>query len=358
MRDYNFETRNAAERAFPSGWLSTGYGGDMRMPATIMLVDPDASNRMDWEVLLRNFGYKVFWVENGKAALAKCGEVQPDLVLIEGPLPDISGVEVSRRLKSDPITQSTPIVLILTGINLSEAARKPDSVDDYWARPASRWEALNRIQALLHLRSYIDQQAESVAFSLARSLDAKDASSAGHSGRVREYSAQLGSRIGLSADELAALRVGSLVHDLGKIAVPDSILFKPGALTAAEMEVVRQHPVVGESICAPLKSFRDVLPIIRHHHERIDGSGYPDGLAGERIPLLARVTQVVDIYDALTTDRSYRRALDSESALGVMSSEASRGWLDRDLVAEFFDICRTAHFPLRREASMITDYQA
>jgi putative two-component system response regulator len=338
MRDYNFETRNAAERAFPSGWLSTGYGGDMRMPATIMLVDPDASNRMDWEVLLRNFGYKVFWVENGKAALAKCGEVQPDLVLIEGPLPDISGVEVSRRLKSDPITQSTPIVLILTGINLREA--------------------LNRIQALLHLRSYIDQQAESVAFSLARSLDAKDASSAGHSGRVREYSAQLGSRIGLSADELAALRVGSLVHDLGKIAVPDSILFKPGALTAAEMEVVRQHPVVGESICAPLKSFRDVLPIIRHHHERIDGSGYPDGLAGERIPLLARVTQVVDIYDALTTDRSYRRALDSESALGVMSSEASRGWLDRDLVAEFFDICRTAHFPLRREASMITDYQA
>jgi len=329
------------------------------MPATILLVDPDDSDRLDWEILLRNFGYRVFSAESGSAALARCRDVQPDLVLIEGPLPDISGVEVSRRLKLDPITQQTPIVLILTGIDLPEATRcSPDGVDDFWARPASRWEALNRVQALLHLRTYIDQQAESVAFSLARSIDAKDASSSGHSERVREYSAHLGARIGLSPDQLRALRMASLLHDVGKVAVPDSILFKPSALTPAEMEVIRQHPVVGETICAPLKSLRDSLPIIRHHHERMDGSGYPDGLIGEKIPLVARVMQLVDIYDALTTNRAYRKAMDSESALEALASEGARGWLDRSLIVEFSEICRTAHFPMRRSGSMATDYPA
>jgi putative two-component system response regulator len=328
------------------------------MPATILLVDPDISNRTDWEALLTNFGYRVFSADNGKAALDRCAELQPDFVLIEGPLPDITGVEVARQLKSNPRTQLTPIVLIVTGIALCEESRSlmPEGVDDFWTRPASRWEALNRLQALQHLRTYIDQQAESVAFSLARSLDAKDAAWAGHSDRVREYSARLGSGIGLNDDELASLRMASLVHDVGKVAVPDSILFKPGVLTPAEMEVVRQHPVVGESICAPLKSFRDALPIIRHHHERIDGSGYPDALKGEDIPLVARVTQVVDVYDALTTDRPYRKALQSESALTVMDAEASRGWLDTPLVKEFSAICRKANFPIRKEMSMIVDY--
>lgn len=325
------------------------------MPATILFVNPDVSNRTDWETLLTSFGYKVFLADNGECALDRCAELQPDLVLLEGPLSDITAVEVARRLKANPLTRLTPIVLILTGVALCEASRGaiPENVDDFWSRPASRWEALNRIQGLLQLRTYIDQQAESVAFSLARSLDAKDASSAGHSDRVREYGAQLGASIGLTEEQMEALRMASLVHDVGKVAVPDAILFKPGALTPAEMEVVRRHPVVGESICAPLKSFRDALPIIRHHHERMDGSGYPDALRGEDIPLVARVTQVVDVYDALTTDRPYRRALVSESALTVMESEASRGWLDAPLVKEFSAICRKANFPIRRESLMM-----
>jgi len=147
-----------------------------------------------------------------------------------------------------------------------------------------------------------------------------------------------------------------LLHDVGKVAVPDSILFKPSPLSAVEMEVVRQHPVVGESICAPLKSFRDALPIIRHHHERMDGSGYPDGLVGQNIPLVARITQVVDVYDALTTDRPYRKALASEAALSVMESEVSRGWLDPSLVKQFSLISRQSNFPIR-QVSMIADYQ-
>lgn len=327
------------------------------MPATILLVDANLSNRMDWEALLSNYGYKVFAVDTGKSALSQYSEIQPDLILIEDPLPDISGADFCHQLKCDPITQLTPIVMMLPAAESVDAARSiSDCADDFWARPASRWEALNRVQSLLHLRAYIDRQAESVAFSLARSLDARDPSTSGHSERVKEYAVHLGEMLALSADQLAALRLASIVHDIGKIGVPDSILFKTSALTAAEMEVVRQHPVLGESICAPLKAFRDALPIIRHHHERTDGSGYPDGLEGDNIPLLARITQIVDIYDALTSDRPYRQAMSPKLALAVLSDEASRGWLDSKIVEEFCEICRRSQFPIRQAGSMLADY--
>ncbi len=216
------------------------------MFAKILLVDPDISNRTDWEALLTNFGYKVSSVDNGKAALARCVEIQPDFVLIEGPLPDITGAEVARQLKSDPLTQLTPVVLILTGAIATDPSRSAlQDVDDFWMRPTSRWEAVNRIQSLVHMRTYIDQQAESVAYSLARSIDAKDSSSVGHSDRVREYGAQLGTSIELSEDELSALRMASLVHDVGKVAVPDSILFKPSSLTPRSPSWTAKRRVVG-----------------------------------------------------------------------------------------------------------------
>jgi putative two-component system response regulator len=226
---------------------------------------------------------------------------------------------------------------------------KEAGADDFWGRPGSRWEALNRIQSILQLRSYIDRQAESVVISLARSLEAKHRGTEGHSERLVGYALRLGESFDLSEDDLAVLRIACLVHDIGKVAVPDSILFKPGKLNAEEMAIMRQHPVVGESICAPLKSFRDALPVIRHHHERMDGSGYPDGLVGDGIPLGARILQVVDIYDALTTDRPYREALTHEWALSVMASEAHRGWLSASLVNRFSQICETVHFPLWNE---------
>ncbi len=329
------------------------------MAATILLVDPDVSNRTDWEALLSNCGYKVFSAGTGNAALAQCSEVQPDLILLEDPLPDISSTDFCRQLKVDPITNLTPIVMILPSSDAADVSRSvSECADDVWARPASRWEAIHRVQALLHLRTYIDRQAESVAFSLARSLDARDGTTSGHSERVREYAARLGESLGLTADQHAALRLASIVHDIGKIAVPDSILFKPGPLTSAEMEVVRQHPVVGESICAPLKAFRDALPIIRHHHERMDGTGYPDGLDGTHIPLVARIAQIADVYDALTSDRPYRKAMSPKMALVVLGDEASRGWLDGFLVEEFTAICGRVSFPLRRDASMVADYHA
>lgn len=193
-------------------------------------------------------------------------------------------------------------------------------------------------QAVAHARvwasfkSHVDRQSEAVVFALARSLEGRDASTAGHCERLSAYAARLGRVVGLPSDFVRALEIAGIVHDVGKVAVPDDILLKPGPLDDDERRIMQRHPVVGEEICAPLKSLARVLPIIRHHHERLDGSGYPDGLRGEQIPLTARILQVVDIYDALTMHRPYRRALSHQHALTLMNQEAQRGWLDPHLV--------------------------
>jgi len=178
------------------------------------------------------------------------------------------------------------------------------------------------------------ESAESVLCSLAISIEAKDPYTVGHCDRLSVYAEALGKSVGLHSDLLIALRRGGIVHDLGKVAVPEHILRKPGPLTPEERKIMEEHPAAGERICAPLKSFRNVLPIIRHHHEKMDGSGYPDGLKGSAIPLTARILSAVDIYDALTTDRPYRKAFSREQALDTMQQEVKRGWWDPDLVKE------------------------
>lgn len=172
-------------------------------------------------------------------------------------------------------------------------------------------------------------------FTLAASIEAKDPYTEGHCDRLSRYSMALGERLGLSEGERVALRRGGVVHDIGKVAVPERVLLKPGPLDAHEREQMEAHAEIGERICAPLKSFRQVLPIIRWHHERQDGSGYPDHLKGEQIPLTARILQTVDVYDALTTDRPYRKALPSERAIAILHDEVRRGWWDGALVDEF-----------------------
>ena len=166
-------------------------------------------------------------------------------------------------------------------------------------------------------------------------------------------SIRLGEHLGLSEEQLIALRRAGVVHDVGKIAVPDAILLKPGSLTEEEWKLIREHPAVGERICAPLKSFRLVLPIIRHHHERWDGSGYPDGLRGETIPVTARVLQIVDVYDALTTDRPYKNALSITDALQTMKQEVAKGWWDAQIFDQFERLVRsgTAEFLSRGAAA-------
>jgi putative two-component system response regulator len=329
------------------------------MIPTILLVDTDSRDRDDWKALLQNQGFEVLTATNGKAAVEQCRSLQPDLVLLHDVLPDVSGCELCRDLKADPMNRLTPVVLVMPAADLAENSKAHQiAADDVWCVPKSRWEALGRVQALLQLKNAIDEQAKSVVFSLAQSIDAKDPKTAGHSGRSAEYALQLGESLRLNDEDLETLRIASLLHDIGKVCVPDAILSKPGPLTAEERLIVKQHPATGESICAPLKSLRHLLPLIRHHHERMDGSGYPDGLRGDRIPLKARILQIADVYDALTTARPYRDVLPPHDALMVLKKEAECGWLDSALVRKFCTICETAGPSLPRGRSMLASYYA
>ena len=313
---------------------------EVAMTATVLIVGADPLNRngVDWKAILQNQGYEVIVAKGGEAALAICPHLQPDLVLLNELLPDIQGFEVYGRLKADPRNRLTPVVLLKVPGSSSDLLRGRGfeaGADDFWEHSLTSREALSRVHFLLQLKTYIDEQAESVIFSLAHSIEAADPCGGGHCLRVSNHAVRFGNSLGLSQDDLNALRIGGLIHDIGKIGVPDSILSKPGPLDSEEVRIVEQHPILGEQICAPLKSLRHVLPIIRHHHERMDGTGYPDGLQGEQIPLTARILQIVDICDALTSDRSYRKSVSLPHALSVLFEETNRGLLDEGLVRQF-----------------------
>ena len=315
----------------------------MPMLHRILLVDDESASRAALETLLRRHEFEVHTASDGATALAQCASFRPDLVLLDVLMPGMSGLEVCRRIKTTPETRLTPVVLI-TGLSDTEDRIKGINAgaDDLLTKPIDFNELLARTRSLIRLKQYTDEleNAESVLFSLALSIEARDPYTRGHCDRLSEMSARLGERLGLASEEIKALRRAGIVHDIGKVAVPDSILLKPGELSPEEITVMQEHPVVGERICAPLKTFRLVLPIIRHHHERIDGSGYPDHLKGDEIPVTARIMQLADVYDALTTDRPYRKADPSGTALEIMTAEATRGWLDGELLGAFREMIR------------------
>ena len=329
------------------------------MNPTILLVDVASAERENWKAFLENQRYDVFTADSRDSACRLCQQLQPDLVLLHDHLPQVRGTELCRRLKQDPLNQLTPVVLISSAATPMEMEQiREAGAADFWGMPSSFGEGLGRIQSLLQLKRYIDEQGRSVLLSLARSIEAKHCLADGHSDRLAEYAVRLGESLGLSEEDLEELRLASLLHDIGKVAVPDSILLKPGRLNAEEAQVVRQHPVTGEQICAPLRSLRPILPIIRHHHERMDGTGYPDGLAGEEIPLKARILQVADVYDALINNRPYREALSSDEALEILREEAMQGWIDASLVRRFSRICQMGDSLPLRGRSMLASYYA
>jgi putative two-component system response regulator len=315
----------------------------MGIPATILIADDHESSLTGLEGLLCVEGYKVVIARDGEMALAEFGRVRPDLLLLDVNMPKLRGTEVCRRIKSNPETMLVPIVLItaLTAIQ-DRVAGIEAGADDFLNKPVKREPLIARVRSLLRLKAFTDEleRAEAVLFALARSIEGKDPYTQGHCERLADYSARLGEHMGLPAEEIRALRRAGIVHDIGKVAVPDSILLKPSRLTRSEQMIVRLHPVVGERICASLKSFQLVLPIIRHHHEKMDGSGYPDGLKGEQIPPTARVLQIVDVYDALSTERPYKPALAAAAALDVTKNEVKKGWWDPKVFAAFEELIK------------------
>src|SRR5882724_5181324 len=323
---------------------------------TILVADDKIPNRELMDELLSAEGFKVITAADGAEALQQMAKGPIDLVLLDVMMPRLNGFDTCKQIKADPETYLTPVILVTA---LSDRQDRIEGIkvgaDDFLSRPVDRTELLARVRSLLRLKQRTDEleRAESVLFSLARSIEGKDPYTHGHCERLSEYSARLGEHLGFSEDQITALRRAGVVHDVGKIAVPDAILLKPGSLTPDEWKLIKEHPVVGERICAPLKSFRFVLPIIRHHHEKFDGSGYPDGLRGEAIPVTARVLQVVDVYDALTTDRPYKRAFSITDALQTMKEEVAKGWWDPHIFDQFEQLVRsgTADFLSRGAAA-------
>jgi putative two-component system response regulator len=320
------------------------YKSHQSITGTILVADDQAANRELLEELLATQGFKVITVSDGAGVIEELIRTQVDLVLMDVIMPRLTGFQACEKIKNNPDTYLIPVILITA---LSDKQDRIEGIkvgaDDFLSRPVDRTELLARVRSLLRLKQRTDEleRAESVLFSLAQSIEGKDPYTHGHCERLAEYSARLGEQLGLSEDQITALRRAGIVHDVGKIAVPDAILLKPGRLTPDEWTIIREHSVVGERICAPLKSFRFVLPIIRHHHEKLDGSGYPDGLRGEAIPVTARVLQIVDVYDALTTDRPYKKAFSITDALQTMKEEVSKGWWDPHIFDRFEQLVRT-----------------
>jgi putative two-component system response regulator len=306
--------------------------------ARVLVVDDLESNRHLLARYLSADGFRVEFAANGEDALRRLPSLDPDLILMDVLMPGISGLEVCRAVKANPATRLIPVVLITALHESADRVRGLDAgADDFVSKPFNPHELRARVRSLLRIKRYTDDldSAESVILSLASTIEARDRATEGHCQRLARYAGVLGRAIGLDEADLATLTRGAYLHDIGKIAVPDAVLLKPARLTAAEFELMKQHTVIGDRLCSELRALRRVRPIVRHHHERLDGSGYPDALAGAGIPLLAQIIGIVDVFDALTTERPYKPALPPAAAAAELRHEVARGWRDRGLVAAF-----------------------
>lgn len=315
-----------------------------RQPFTVMVVDDEPSIRRLVASLLRQDGYDLQMAGTGEEAIDMAAASPPDLVLLDVQMPGMDGFAVCRHIKENPRTRFTPVVMV-TG--LKDRERRIEGIragaDDFLSKPFDAEELQARVRSLLRVKRYTDQldSADAIILSLARTIEARDPYTQGHCERLARFSAALGERIGMSTDELAALHRGAFLHDIGKIGVPDAVLLKTGRLTPEEFRLMQRHTVIGDELCGSLLSLQPVRPIIRHHHERLDGSGYPDGLSGDDISLLTQIVSIVDTYDAITTVRPYQVSRTPDVAYAELRDEAGRGWRDRALVEEFIAMARS-----------------
>ncbi|HIK29402.1 MAG: two-component system response regulator [Oscillatoriaceae bacterium SKW80] len=310
----------------------------------VLVVDDHPASRMTAVALLSVEGYEVYEAESGPEALKSVGETDPDLILLDVMMPGMDGFEVCRRLKQDEQTRLIPVIFI-TALNDRRARIKGIEAggDDFLTKPFDHLELSARVKSLIRqkrLNEDLDHAAQ-VLFSLARAVESRDPNTGDHCERLVILSKAFGEYLKLSRSEIKDLIWGSYLHDIGKIGIPDAILLKKGPLTPEEREIMNQHVLIGEQICKPLRTMRGVLPIIRSHHERWDGSGYPEGLKGNNIPYIAQVFQIIDIYDALTSERPYKQPLTPEAALEIIAEETRKGWRNPELIQKFTEFIRS-----------------
>jgi putative two-component system response regulator len=335
----------ALSTKFDIGSLSSAplfeFEGNVMQGAVVLVVDSEEINRRLLKAIFKTTPYRILEARRASEAMALLQSEKIDLVILDLMLPEMSGPELCRWMKTQRATQLVPVLMITSvqGVE-NEIVGISSGADEFLIKPLHPGVVRTRVRAMLRNKNLIDslEEAETILFALAQAVEHRDRYTGQHCQRLAVTSVMLGEALGLASADLISLYRGGYLHDIGKICIPDAILFKQGVLTSEEWEVMRSHSVRGEEICGPMRSLAPVLPIIRSHHERRDGTGYPDGLAGENIPLLARILQVADIYDALTTERPYKPALTSANALEVMEEEVRRGWRDPELVPLFASI--------------------
>jgi putative two-component system response regulator len=320
-------------------------------PELVLIAEDDVANRALLVRHLERAGYRAIAVADGRDALRAAVDEAPALVLLDVGLPGLSGLDVCRRLRADPRTVALPIILVTGQVtSLDVVAGLDAGADDFVRKPYDQAELMARVRSVLRLAHATAEVvgAHGVIAALANAVEAKDSTTEEHCQRLAGLAHELGMKVGLQPAALKGLIFGALLHDIGKIGISDAILKKPDPLTPEERRTMRLHPIIGERICEPLATATQFAPIIRHHHERWDGRGYPDGLRAEAIPVGARIVGLVDAYDAIIHDRPYRPARDIHSAMAEIRREAG-GQFDPELVRLFLPLlereARQEHAP-------------
>ncbi|MBU6423968.1 MAG: response regulator [Chloroflexota bacterium] len=307
---------------------------------TILVVDDVAANRELLDARLADLGYVVREARDGLEALEMVEADEPDLVLLDVDMPRMNGLEVCRRIKGHPTHRLVPVVMITAHQDrATRLAGLEAGADDFLSKPFDAAELRTRTKALLRDRELNKQldAAEGIVMALARVVEARDRYTIFHAERVGLYAREIGRSYGLADDDLEVLYKGGVMHDLGKAVIPAEILLKAGALNENEQAIMRRHPVEAIRIIEPLRSMARFVPIVRHHHEHIDGTGYPDHLVGREIPFAARIAAIADGWDAMTSDRPYRSSLGADEAVHRLRAGSGTQW-DAELLSIFFDL--------------------
>lgn len=309
----------------------------------VLIVDDNPTNVELVSVQLKPYQYQIRKAYNGEEALELIKEDAPDLILLDLMMPRMSGYEVCKILKSNPKTHLIPIIIVTALRELDDKIKALElGADDFLLKPYNKLELVTRVKSLIRLKELYDDldSSEDIVFTLVETLEAKDVYTRGHSERVAKYSVLLAKSLGLNPTDVSTIRRGALLHDIGKVGVKESILNKEARLTSEELAHIRTHPARGYEICKRLKSFKNVLPIIRSHHERVDGQGHPDGLTGDQIPLSARICAITDAFDAMTSNRPYRKGISPLKAADIFEREMHSGQWDPEILQTFVRLIR------------------
>ena len=327
-------------------------------PYRVLIVDDMATNRLVAHSVLARYGFEVEEADSGERAITMLGERSYDAVLMDIMMPGMDGFDACRKIRHELELTLLPMIMLTSLSGADDVAKSMEvGANDFIHKPFNPVELFARVNAAVTHKRLTDRldDTESVLFALARMVEAKDLTTGDHCDRLAHRSVAFGKKLGCKYEELEALRRGGVLHDIGKLGIPDAILLKPGALTDEEWVVMRQHPVIGARLCSALKTMQLTTDIISCHHERWNGSGYPKGLKGEAIPRLARIFQLVDVFDALTSTRPYKEAYSTEKAIGIMQAECEQGYWDPEFLELFIELIQAGAADLQLPGTYVSD---